>query len=344
MTGTVEKSIIDFLAKLIKYDVSGYDYKNVYEKLEKVYMNEIKYSKYVMKITISNNEISYENITHDNRKKDFIDLFDKTKKYLAKTNRKLSDCVIYLYVIDSYNFEHQDLPFFIMARPSNKKGILIPDNTFHCHNIEHRCFNWDDTKKIVVNNCMIDNSEKINKIFFRGANTGADKHNLRGLLAKDSINNDVFDITIGSHQIPLYEFCKYKYLLNLPGHQPWSYRFKYLFLMNSLVINIDLKQNYKSSSNDTWINFFDRFFKENIDYVNIIYDWYDNDNSKNEQNYLSLLQNIIEVYERFENDPSLYKRMVEHGHNVAMSISQNIIYESVYMIVEEYAKKIINSN
>lgn len=336
------------ISNIIENNLSGYDYKNVYDKLEKVYATKVKYSSFVMKINIIGNIISYENTTMDNRKSVFIDLFDKTKQYISSTGREFSDCVIYLYVIDSYNYDYQDLPFFIIAKPNNKKGILIPDNTFRCHNMHQRCYDWDHTKKVVRENCDrdsdMDKCEKINKVFFRGANTGEDKHNLRGLLEKEAETTEILDVTIGSHQIPLYEFCKYKYLLNLPGHQPWSYRFKYLFLMHSLVINVDLRQNYGKSFNGTWINFFDSFFEDGVDYVNLVYEWYEKDSKKNEENYKILVQEIIDVHDKFENDQDAYKKMVDAGYKMATSITQDIIYEAVYMLVEAYAKKVRDAN
>jgi hypothetical protein len=340
----IDKSLIDKISNIIDHDINDYDYKDVYARMENVYRTNKKYAKLIMKITIKNNELSFENTLHDTRKNIFVDLFNKTKVYLNGTNRKFSDCIIYLYMIDSYNFEFQDLPFFIVAKPDNKKGILIPDNTFKCHNIDRKCYDWDETKDIVSENCKIDESKKINKLFFRGANTGEDKHNLRGLLGQESVTNDIFDVTIGSHQIPLYEFCKYKYLLNLPGHQPWSYRFKYLFLMNALVINVDLRQNYGKGKNGTWINFFDSFFEDGKDYVNLVYDWYEDDKQKNKDNYTKLLKEIINVYEKFEAEPKAYTKMVEHGSQTASSITQNVVYEAVYMVVEAYAEKIKKAN
>src|SRR5437016_5788129 len=127
---------IDKINKLINDQIEVYDYNGVYDKLEEVFKQKKKYRRSILKIIIKNNNIVFEDEPGgDKRKNDFVILFVELKRYLAKTSRKLSDCIIYLYVTDSYNFEYQELPFFIMARPNNKKGILLPDNTFRCHNI-----------------------------------------------------------------------------------------------------------------------------------------------------------------------------------------------------------------
>ena len=44
----------------------------------------------------------------------------------------------------------------------------------------------------------------------------------------------------------MYKFCHYKYLLNLPGHQPWSYRLMNILKMGSMVNTLEKgESNYK---------------------------------------------------------------------------------------------------
>ena len=63
---------------------------------------------------------------------------------------------------------------------------------------------------------------------------------LKGISEKDSN----YEIYVDDSYFPLYHFCEYKYLLNLPGHQPWSYRLTKILPMGSLVVDVNVLQHY----------------------------------------------------------------------------------------------------
>lgn len=50
-----------------------------------------------------------------------------------------------------------------------------------------------------------------------------------------------FKIEITTDYNDLSDWCKYKALLNLPGHYPWSNRLKYLLLTDSDIIDVNIK-------------------------------------------------------------------------------------------------------
>jgi protein-tyrosine phosphatase len=340
------KTLKSNLETYIDKQLDVYESNNTYiDKLQKAYELSSKYRRMTLIITIKNNKLYYEADKGllDSRKDKYIEIFNKTHEHITKKNKVWPyDTKIYLYISDVYNYEHQDLPFFLIARPSNRKGILIPDDTFRCHVINKKCIDWDTTKNMVNDNCKIKSDEldsKINKIYFRGANTGEDKHNLRKLFEENKDN--AYDVTIGSHRIPLYDFCDYKYLLNLPGHQPWSYRFKYLFLMKSLVINVDLRQHYPKSNdpNGRWINLFDTIFVDDIDFINLTYDWYEDNPKINAENYVELIDKIKKIYEHYENNSNDYNKIVQNGYDKAMSLTNEIIYDTLFYTVSKYSQK-----
>ena len=70
--------------------------------------------------------------------------------------------------------------------------------------------------------------------------------------------------------------------------------------MKSLVINVDVRQKYKESTeiNDTWINFFDTIFIPNVDYINLIYYWLENDDEFNKYEFNKLIRNLEEEKRR----------------------------------------------
>jgi hypothetical protein len=307
-------------------------------------MTDGKYKLFILKIIIKNGKIYSHNTQEKetDRKKIILDLLTQTSNYLNKKNKHLPDTTLYIFTGDTYTYKYQDMPFFVLAKPKNRKGILFPDNTFLCHPLISECDNWDYIKEIVQQKC--EKTSKINEIYFRGANTGLNTHNLRYLLSVESTksNKEIpLHVIVGQGHIPMYEFCKYKYLLNLPGHQPWSFRFKYLFLMRSLIIDIAIKQHYKDASeesqNEKWINFFDDIFIKDIDFVELPYDWYEG--KDNNKNYNKLLEDIEKTYNYYEDHNDKYNAMVDNATNKVNIITNNFIYESVSKLIDEYAER-----
>jgi len=147
-----------------------------------------------------------------------------------------------------------------------------------------------------------------------------------------------------SKRIHICDFTDYKYLLNLPGNQPWSYRFKYLFLMNSLVINVDVRQKCRSSghSNETWINFFDTIFEPNVDYINLTYYWKEDDEIYNNYEFKKLISNLKETYGFLDSNIEQYKKITTSGYDKAQQITEDLINEAIFLIVYYYSKKKMN--
>ena len=305
-------------------------------------------------IKIKNNKIIIEKMANSekNRTLDIINLIENSINYIIKKNMSYPNTTLFFFISDVYNYEHQDFPFIIMAKPKNKKGILIPDNTFTCHNNPNsKCENFTQVMNICKSKNIKSNIKK-DKIFFIGANTDKNRQNIRDNLFKLSNNITVNNIKLEKQKLPLEiylnkrihicDFTNYKYLLNLPGNQPWSYRFKYLFLMNSLVINVDVRQKYNSSEyfNETWINFIDTIFEPNIDYINLTYYWKENDTSYNNYEFKKLISNLKKTYEFFNNNNEQYEKFISSGYNKSQQISSDLISESIFLIVYYYSKKI----
>ena len=273
------------------------------------------------------------------RKREILQLIRNSIIYHQKKNISFPDVLFYLYVTDTYAYTYQDLPLFIMAKPLNKTGILIPDNTFFCHEINQRCYDWTRVKK----ECQKIEYNKENVLFFAGANTDAGRQNIRSGLHKVEISGTAkmpLKILIKKPRISLCEFKKFKYLLNLPGNQPWSYRFKYLFLMKSVVINVNVLQMYdeKSGWNHQWVNFFDIIFEKDVDYINIDYYWKENDETFNAKSFSELVSKLESIYEQYDKDDTAYKLMAQSGYDKVNMITDKLINESIYILFYEYSK------
>jgi len=325
--------------KLFKIDDKTLD------KMEEIYMTDDKYHRSILKLIIKDNKIEFVRevslICNEtmNRMDLLIQLIKRAQEYMDKNGKVLKDCTIYLYVGNVYAYEYQELPFFVLARPKNRTGILFPEETFMLHTIKNISLNWDEIKDVIKSHCGIEMYDKINKIYFRGSNAGADKHNLRKLLEKERKFNKCYDITIGSYNVPIYDFCKYKYLLNLPANQPWSARFKYLFLMKSLIIHVDVKQYYEFSINDPWITLIGQLFKDKKEFVNLTYDWHYNDDVKNKQNLNKLVGDIKEIYVYYEDNPEAYDEIIKNAFKKINLITLDLIYDTIHMIINKYAEQ-----
>ena len=288
--------------------------------------------------------IVYDTRKKETRRKDeIIKLVTDSIEHHNKKKITFPDVLFYLYVTDTYAYQYQNLPFFIMAKPLNKTGILIPDNTFVCHDVNKQCYSWTAVKDECATLNYNDKSDKKNVLFFAGANTDAGRQNIRSGLHKLELSNDVsypLKILLQQPRLRLCEFKQFKYLLNLPGNQPWSYRFKYLFLMKSVVININVIQQYeeKSGWNQQWVNFFDVIFEKDVDYINIDYYWKEYDEDFNSEQFAELVVKLGEIYEKYEADQNAYEAMAQSGFDKVNMITNDLIYESIYMLFCEYAK------
>lgn len=287
----------------------------------------------ILKVSIKNNKVIFFYYQNDmlGRKIEIKQLIQKSIDYAISKGKIIPDVTFYIGSKDSHNYYEPELPIFVIAKPVNEPGILFPDNTFD---------NWSKDKEEIATNCK--KVVKESKVFFRGKNTGDRDHNLRKLLMKDRKIKIPTYIKISNDRVSQYTFCKYKYLLNLPGVGAWSYRFKYLFLMKSLVINIALHYDYgkKYKPQSKWIQFFDNYFIPGEDYIEINYYWGNQFSIREKRkNYKELTNKLEKCYKYYEKNPDEYKDIVKSGYNKIKKITQEVVYDSVYKLIKKYSKK-----
>ncbi len=349
------KDIIDRLKTQIKNQVNEYEYNSeIINKLYNSFKTNDRLKECGSIIKISDNKIIIEYMCSKeiNRTKAILRLIENSIEYIKKKKMNFPDTKLFLFVSDIYAYFDQELPLFVLAKPKNKKGILIPDNTFDSHpNVSRVNEDWETTKEKCIDN-IVPYDKKKDVLFFIGGNTDVNRQNIRSNLKKLSDGESVNGITVSKNKLPLQiefqhnrdlsEFSQFKYLLNLPGNQPWSYRFKYLFLSKSLVVNVDVRQRFKDSEyvNDTWINFFDTIFEPNLDYINLVYHWFDFNEEFNKLEFEKLIDNLELTYKFYDSNPSQYKSMAESGFNKVSYITEDLINESIFLLAHYYAKKI----
>lgn len=279
-------------------------------------------------------------------------MLNSMKHHMHKLGKELPDMLFYIYAAGTYPYDYQTLPLMCMAKPANRNGILIPDDTLirHPANMPDG-INWDETKASIKKHCPENNnSEKENVIFFKGSNTTQSRSGVRYYFSNLPNTKELplkIEIPLGKDTIlkkydPLWTFCKYKYLLNLPGGQPWSYRKKFLFLLNALIIDVVLIQEFeKNNPNDVWITFFDNLFVPGTDYVELKYNWTPTvQKDMDDTEFSKMKKEITSVYSDLEAHPDKYTKMVESGNAKAKLMSMDLVYRSVYSLLIHFHKNV----
>ena len=332
--------------KLInEYSDSDFILDTYYKKILK-YINNFK-NLFLFIIHKDNNiYIKFEN--GDSRKKQIINIITKNINLIKKNLGNLPDFFLPFFVADTYFYFDNDLPFFIEAKPENKKGILYPDKDYYYVNIENEFLNYDKFKKKIYNNGCNNLDNKKDIIYFAGANTGSDKHNIRMKLKEITKKDKNYEIHVEDKFIPMYKFCNYKYLLNLPGHQPWSYRMTKILLMNSLIIDVVVLQKYINkdntiSKNNKWIQFFSNYFISGKDYIEIKYEWTENI-TKDSEIYDKIYKKINNLFEYYQNNTSKYLSIIKSANKKANNINIKLCDQVIQQLILLFIKKIYKNN
>lgn len=314
---------MESIKKMITNDLKNCCFsKKNFVLMEKIFNDSLKYIS--IKLIIKNNKFYYnyeDEKEYSKRRESILELLKLVEKNIIEKNIKINDCVMFFLLTDSFYYKNDKLPFLSFAKPKNKGGLLYPDNTI---------LDLIEEKDIYIPEM------KYNKMYFRGNKTDLNKYNIRSKL---KYNNKYFlKIELNEKFIPFKQFAKYKYLLNLPGNQPWSYRFKYLFLLKRLVINVDTRQFYNNDHNEKWINFFDVLFEENKDYINIKYDWYQNKEEINKLNSLKLIYDLKNIFSKFEKNNDYYQKIVDNGNRKVNKINKELLLDSMTYLIQTYSK------
>ncbi len=345
---TNNKSLNEFIINRCNKDINEYNISltSILKNLKKYYYYQDMFFFIIYKdgklISLFNNG--------DTRKNKIFEIVKRNIKNL----KNISNFFIPFYVADPYFYQNNDIPFFVEAKPGNKKGILYPDQNYYYISIENNDVTYDEFKSILKKNKCTDQKDKKNIIYFSGANTGADKHNIRMKLNEiindeenDTIKNN-YDINIDTNFVPMYNFCKFKYLLNLPGHQPWSYRMTKILLMNSLIFDVSVLQTYINDKNniedknEKWIQFYSDYFKPSEDYVEIKYYWTEGLTSDMEVH--NIYNELNKLYKYYNENNQEYKKITKNATKKANDLNNEIFDKTFQYLIELFIQKTYKDN
>ncbi len=341
------KEIYDFIKKQSDEQINQYDMKiettqNIFERLkDKEYLKKMLY--YVI---VKDGKIYtlFEDVKDgDNRKKIIIKFLIPLLKKISKNNKNIN-LFIPFYISDTHFYHDNDIPFLVESKPRNKKGIVFPDSNNLAMKLEDKTIDYDEFMKIINEKKCQNESKKKSLIFFSGANTGADKHNVRMTLKNITQKDKNYEIFIDETYFPLYHFCEYKYLLNLPGHQPWSYRLTKILPMGSLVIDVNVLQEYSDIKeyNEQWIQCYIDFFKRDEDYIQIDYPWIENRTS--DDYVYKLYYQINQVYKYYEGNQAEYRKIVKNAERKSNMMSMKVFEDTMMYIILKFNEEMIKVN
>ncbi len=343
------KEIYEFIKKQSDEQINQYDMK--VETTQRIF-EKIKIKKYfkgmLLYFIVKDNQIYtlFEDVKGgDNRKKVIVKfVLSLLKKQILKNKNNNINLFIPFYISDTHFYHDNDIPFFVESKPRNKKGITYPDSNNLAMKLEDKTINYDEFMKIINEKKCQNESKKKSLIFFSGANTGADKHNVRMTLKNISEKDENYEIFVDETYFPLYHFCEYKYLLNLPGHQPWSYRLTKILPMGSLVIDVNVLQHYSDIKeyNEQWIQCYVDFFKKDEDYIQIDYPWIENRTS--DDYVYKLYYQINQVYKYYEENGDEYKKIVKNAERKSNMMSMKVFEDTMMYLIYKFNEEMIKVN
>ena len=339
--------------------------KNSFLDMTNYLKTNIKYRRRCLQVVIKKGQITYiapnskatiwKRDGVDNRVFTFVRMITDLDHWCADNNLILPECAFVIYVADTYAWEEtaKDLPWFIMAKPINRPGILIPDDSFVTHGLSGDRQNLSTDKKSLnwMWDQMIKKSKSLsfdndnNELYFKGANTGTFKFSTRDYLSKYKWDIPI-TINLGNKHESMFNWSKYIGLLNLPGNQPWSYRLKYLYLLKSPVVNIDVLLRYAEPNTEKpdtdrlerWIQFFDHLFIPNKDYIQVSQIYYDNPklpkfNELKKESYDRLVDDIKLSYKKIKTE-NMY---AENAYKKISNLSTSRMLQFLYVTIVKYA-------
>ena len=284
----------------------------------------------------------------DNRLEIMLNLFKKTIKWALKNNLNVPNIDIYFWIKDQVPYpdnNFNNFPLWVFAKPLNTNYILCPNNAFECFQLdkkyEGKCYDWDTLKENINKKCVKKFDKRYNKIYFKGVNTTKHNNNIRFNFFKlqfDKYNKLPLKVKLDAwkNYEPFYNVCDYKYLLNLPGKAPWSYRLQNCLLTKSIIINIDLEifSNENNWYYKRYITFIDYIINYD-DIINIKYVFNEDKGKNSLENKLEfnkVVKKLNNVYNYIKKNKKKYNLMTENAYKKVNKLTNERIYQSIYLM------------
>jgi len=249
---------------------------------------------------------------------------------------KVTDTILIINYSDGY-FWYVDIPVFNFALPIGCQGLIFPNFDIYNFSIGDKNYNFDEMKNIIQNHPI---TKSDNDIFFRGGSSSNKKSKIREKMVHENLP---LNVKLDNYEF-IGNFKKHKYLLDLPGVKPWSIRLKYLFLMNSVVFRVSFfnsnNGNINNGEKGGFQQSFDYLFKENRDYIHLLYDFY-YEKEIPQDIYKKIISDIKEKYTYYENNHNEYKKIVSNMKKASKKLNLDEMLKYLYTLIENYTDKLL---
>jgi uncharacterized protein (DUF2461 family) len=115
--------------------------------------------------------------------------------------------------------------------------------------------------------------------------------------------------------------------------------------MSRVVIRLSF---YRSKFGETgyWKQWFDYIFEENVDYIHLVYDnakCYGNNKFYNPDDKImkQITDDVLNVYNNFENNPQKYKDMVKNLKKKRESLNISNTLKYLHMLISKYTDELL---
>ena len=283
----------------------------------------------------------------DERVLNILNLFKKTIHWAKKNKLRVPDCDVYFWIMDKMPYLSNDLddfPLWVFSKPIDKNYILSPNDSFECFHVDKKyrgkCYDWDEIKNKINKNCKIPFEKKKQIIYFKGAKTTILNSKLREKLEETHKELKIplkIDLDVWKNYEPIYNLCKYKILLDLPGRAPWSIRTQFLHLMKSIIIHVDSETITNEYHDRRFITFAD-YIVSRSEFVSITYKYYHKNKEKNELEFKKFIVKLEDTYEKILQKEAKYQRMAERAYEKMNTLTNERIYQCVYLMFKLQSK------
>lgn len=352
-----EDAFSNYFKNYFKLIFSNYDYINdlqeiirLYKKVNKDYERESSqgfiYKIFIIQITsdysiiLSQDDEQKLANTKDRRYKDIYDMFVDALEYCDNQNLPVPNVSIPIFISDHFPFNMEELnlkyPFFCISTSLNKPYPLLPDNTFKCFSFKKRfgeeCVDWDESKEIIEENLVPISNDKL---FFKGKNTTNRRTFSRELFVENQLLDkmNISFLSKNEPYEPIYNFGRYKYLLDLPGRYEWSNRFPKLFLLERVVIRYT--NTIKEYPEKEMIAFTDLLTRENVHYFKFKDELTEN-KEFNKEIIKNTIKDISEKIDTLDNDVELYDKVQNAGTKLMKTFDNNHIHRYLWIAMSSY--------
>lgn len=297
---------------------------------------------------------------------------------------------VLIHAFDRYHYVLRDCPVFCLFKPENENGILCPDDSFIRDSPTHEEMQWVGSVYAQdagdkwgwelwqdVLSRVPQAGYTANDLYFCGPSTDDSVGGTRKIM--NSHRTQVIqcgsDRLLGRGQVLnnvnahrdakctcMSEWGSHRFLLDLPGRGPWSYRFKYILLMNRVVVRVAQETVYGHGEHHSApVNFFSGVLQAGRTHLDCPFVHHDSSSVQRDTEHgndptddaagdtgkahvSDLCTDVAKTIDKVACDEEKETRMAKAGCAAMMNLTKDRIMQYVYECLVAYARMLHNGS